>query len=195
VISERVHALLFEYTHTWRATDDLLFPREGWMAQIQLGAAPPAVSTRGFGRAIARTAHYVPITLRDDLALRLEAGAVLAKGSSGIPQSMLFRVGGSNSVRGYDLESLGDDEDGAVLGGRYFGLASIEATHWFSERLGAAAFVDAGNAWNEVSGFPLALGYGVGLRAASPIGPLRIDVAYGQDDGSVRLHFSFGLTF
>jgi translocation and assembly module TamA len=195
VISERVHALLFEYTHTWRATDDLLFPREGWMAQVQLGAAPPAVSTRGFGRAIARTAHYVPITLHDDLALRLEAGAVLAKGSSGIPQSMLFRVGGSNSVRGYDLESLGDDEDGAVLGGRYFALASIEATHWFSERLGAAAFVDAGNAWNEVSGFPLALGYGVGLRAASPIGPLRIDVAYGRDDGTVRLHFSFGLTF
>jgi len=195
VISESVYALLLEYTHTWRETDDLLAPREGWMAQLQLGAAPPGVSTRGFGRAIARTAYYFPLTLRDDLALRGEAGAVLAKGSSGIPQSMLFRVGGSNSVRGYDLESLGDDESGAVLGGRYFALASVEATHWFSERLGGAVFVDAGNAWNEVSGFPLALGYGLGLRAASPIGPLRIDVAYGQDDGTVRLHFSFGLTF
>jgi len=195
VISESVYALLLEYAHTWRETDDLLAPREGWMAQIQLGAAPPGVSTRGFGRAIARTAYYVPITLRDDLALRAEAGAVLAKSSRRIPQSMLFRTGGSTSVRGYDLESLGDDESGAVLGGRYFALASVEATHWFTERLGAAVFVDAGNAWNEVSGFPLALGYGLGLRAASPIGPLRIDVAYGQDDGTVRLHFSFGLTF
>jgi translocation and assembly module TamA len=98
-------------------------------------------------------------------------------------------------VRGYDFESLGDDESGAVLGGRYFALASVEGTHWFTTRIGAALFVDAGNAWNDSSELPVALGYGVGLRAASAIGPLRIDVAYGQDDGKVRLHFSLGLTF
>ncbi len=195
VLSESVYALLLEYTHTWRATDDLLTPRRGWMAQVQVGAAPPGVSTRAFGRAIARSAFYYPLTQRDDLALRAEAGAVLAGASTGIPQSMLFRTGGSTSVRGYDLESLGDDESGAVLGGRYFALASIEATHWFTERIGAALFVDAGNAWNEAAGVPLALGTGVGLRAASPIGPLRIDVAYGEQDGTVRLHFSLGLTF
>jgi translocation and assembly module TamA len=193
VLSESVHALLFEYAHTWRATDDLLTPRRGWMTQLQLGAAPPGVSTRMFGRAIARGALYVPLTPHDDLALRLEAGAVLAKRSSGIPQSMLFRTGGSTSVRGYDLESLGDSESGAVLGGRFFALSSLEATHWWNERLGTAAFVDAGNAWNEWAG--VAVGYGLGLRARSPIGPLRIDVAYGQDDGTVRLHFSLGLTF
>jgi translocation and assembly module TamA len=195
VLSESVYALLLEYTHTWRATDDLLTPRRGWMAQLQAGAAPPGVSTRAFGRAIARSAFYVPLGPRDDLALRAEAGAVFAHASNGIPQSMLFRTGGSTSVRGYDLESLGDDESGAVLGGRYFALASLEATHWFNERIGGAVFVDAGNAWNEVSGFPLALGSGVGLRAASPIGPLRIDVAYGERDRTVRLHFSLGLTF
>ena len=195
VLSESVYALLLEYTHTWRATDDLLTPRRGWMAQLQLGVAPPGVSTREFGRAIARSAYYVPLSPRDDLALRFEAGGVLAKRSTGIPQSMLFRTGGSTTVRGYDLESLGDDESGAVLGGRYFALASVEGTHWFSDTIGAAAFVDAGNAWNESSGFPLELGYGLGLRAKSPIGPLRIDIAYGQDDGTVRLHFSLGLTF
>lgn len=195
VLSESVYALLLEYTHTWRHTDDLLAPRDGWMAQLQIGAAPPGVSTRAFARGIARAAYYVPLGPRDDLAFRVEAGQVLAKRSSGIPQSMLFRTGGSTSVRGYDLESLGDDESGAVLGGRSFALASVEGTHWFTERIGGALFVDAGNAWNEVSGFPLALGTGAGLRAASPIGPLRIDVAYGQDDGTVRLHFSLGLTF
>jgi translocation and assembly module TamA len=195
VLSESVRALLLEYTHTWRATDDLLAPRAGWMAQLQLGAAPPGVSTRAFGRAIARSTYYVPITPRDDLALRAELGAVIARASTGIPQSMLFRTGGSTTVRGYDLESLGDDESGAVLGGRYFVLASVEGTHWFNARIGAALFVDAGNAWNDSSELPVALGYGVGLRAASAIGPLRIDVAYGQDDRKVRLHFSLGLTF
>ncbi len=195
VLSESVNALLLEYTHTWRATDDLLTPRDGWMAQLQLGAAPPGVSTRKFARAIARGAWYVPLAARDDLALRGELGVVLANDTRGIPQSMLFRTGGSNSVRGYDLESLGDDASGAVLGGRYFALASVELTHWFRERIGGALFVDAGDAWNDASRFPLALGYGVGLRAASPIGPLRIDVAYGQADDTVRLHFSLGLTF
>jgi translocation and assembly module TamA len=195
VLSESVYALLLEYTHTWRRTDDLLAPRKGWMAQLQLGVAPPGVSTREFGRAIARTAYYVPITPRDDLTLRAEVGAVVASTSRGIPQSMLFRTGGSTSVRGYDLESLGDDESGAVLGGRYFALASIEGTHWFTDRIGAALFVDAGNAWNDLSRFPIALGTGVGLRVRSPIGPLRIDVAYGHDDDAVRLHFSLGLTF
>jgi translocation and assembly module TamA len=195
VLSESVYALLLEYTHTWRATDDLLAPRKGWMAQLQLGVAPPGVSTREFGRAIARTAYYVPLTPADDLALRAELGAVIASSSRGIPQSMLFRTGGSTSVRGYDLESLGDNASGAVLGGRYFALASVEGTHWFNDRLGAALFVDAGNAWNDLARFPIALGYGAGLRVSSPIGPLRIDVAYGQDDRTVRLHFSLGLTF
>lgn len=195
VLSESVRALLLEYTHTWHSTDDLIAPHRGWMAQLQLGVAPPGVSTRAFGRGIARTAFYVPLSARDDLALRAELGAVLAATSRGIPQSMLFRTGGSTSVRGYDLESLGDNASGAVLGGRYFALASIEGTHWFNEKLGGALFVDAGNAWNEARRFHLALGYGAGLRVASPIGPLRIDVAYGQDDGKVRLHFSLGLTF
>jgi translocation and assembly module TamA len=195
VLSEQVRALLLEYTHTWRATDDLLAPRKGWMAQLQVGAAPPGVSTRAFGRAIARSAYYAPLGPRNDLALRAELGAVIASTSRGIPQSMLFRTGGSTSVRGYDFESLGDDESGAVVGGRYFALASIEATHWFNDRIGAALFVDAGNAWNDGSEFPVALGYGGGLRARSPIGPLRIDVAYGHDDETVRIHFSLGLAF
>jgi translocation and assembly module TamA len=195
VLSEQVHALLLEYTHTWRATDDLLAPSRGWMAQLQVGAAPPGVSTRAFGRAIARSAYYLPITPRDGLALRAELGAVIASTSRGIPQSMLFRTGGSTSVRGYDFESLGDEENGAVVGGRYFVLASAEATHWFNEKLGAALFVDAGDAWNDSSEIPVSIGYGGGLRASSPIGPLRIDVAYGHDDETVRIHFSLGLAF
>jgi translocation and assembly module TamA len=35
----------------------------------------------------------------------------------------------------------------------------------------------------------------VGGRLRTPIGPFRIDVAYGQDAKSVRVHFSVGLSF
>jgi translocation and assembly module TamA len=194
-LSESAYALLCEYTHTWRDTDDLINPRAGWMSQIQVGGAPPGVSTRGFGRAIGRAAYYWRAGVKDDLAFRSEAGAVFASDTAGIPQSMLFRTGGSTSVRGYDLESLGVDDSGAVLGGRYLLVLSAEYTHWFRSRFGGALFVDAGNARDDLDRFPLALGYGVGLRAASAIGPIRVDLAWGQEDQTLRLHFSLGLTF
>lgn len=195
VLSESVRALLLEYSHTWRAVDDLQSPRRGFTAQLSVGGAPPGISTRGFGRAIARGAFFQPFSPRDDFSLRSEIGAVFAGSSLGIPQSMLFRTGGSTSVRGYDFEALGVEANGAVIGGRYYGIASAEYTHWFRERLGGALFIDAGNARDSLSDIPIALGYGVGLRAASPIGPLRFDIAWGEADQTLRLHFSVGVSF
>ena len=39
------------------------------------------------------------------------------------------------------------------------------------------------------------LGYGVGLHWRSPVGPLRIDLAYGEAVQKFRLHFSVGVVF
>jgi translocation and assembly module TamA len=83
----------------------------------------------------------------------------------------------------------------AIVGGRYYALASAEAVYWAWQNLGIAAFVDAGNANDDLGDFRFALGYGVGGRARTPAGPLRLDFAYGQDTKEWRIHFSFGLTF
>ena len=83
----------------------------------------------------------------------------------------------------------------AVVGGRYYAVASAEVTRWIGENWGIATFVDAGNATDSLHDFHLALGYGVGARLRTPIGPFRVDVAYGQDVHSVRVHFSVGLSF
>jgi translocation and assembly module TamA len=56
-------------------------------------------------------------------------------------------------------------------------------------------FVDAGNAADKPTDLEPALGYGVGLRVRTPIGPLRLDVAYGARAHGVRVHFSVGLAF
>jgi translocation and assembly module TamA len=37
-------------------------------------------------------------------------------------------------------------------------------------------------------------GYGVGLRWRSPVGPLKLDLAYGAQDNRVRIHFSVGIS-
>jgi translocation and assembly module TamA len=35
----------------------------------------------------------------------------------------------------------------------------------------------------------------VGVRWRSPVGPLRLDWAYGQEVGKARIHFSVGIAF
>jgi translocation and assembly module TamA len=193
--TEDVYATFLDYVHTWRTTDNLLSPRRGLVAQAELGGGVPGISTRGFGRVIGRLAYFVPLGIANELTFRAEAGAVLASTSDGIPESLLFRTGGATTVRGYNFESLGVTQGEAVVGGRYLAILSGEYTRWIWEGIGLAAFVDAGNAADDLSGFRFALGYGVGVRVRSPIGPFRLDVAYGQEDHAVRLHFSVGLSF
>jgi translocation and assembly module TamA len=190
-----VYATFLDYVHTWRTTDNLLSPRRGWVAQIELGGGVPGISTQGFGRAVGRLAWFVPLDTANDLSFRAEAGAVFAPANPSVPQSLLFRTGGATTVRGYNFESLGVAQGEAVVGGRYLAIASAEYTRWVWEGIGLAAFVDAGNAADDLGDFRLALGYGVGVRARSPIGPFRLDIAYGQEDRKVRLHFSVGLSF
>jgi len=43
--------------------------------------------------------------------------------------------------------------------------------------------------------FQAKVGYGFGARVRTPIGPIRVDLAYGEAVASWRLHFSVGFTF
>ena len=58
-----------------------------------------------------------------------------------------------------------------------------------------ALFVDAGNASDGWKDMRPVFGYGVGLHWRSPVGPLRVDLAYGQETQKLRLHFSVGVVF
>jgi len=189
------HALYTDVERAWRRVDDLASPTRGTITLLQAGFGAPGVSSRTFGRVVARFAAWHPIDRDDDLYVRLEAGAVLASSRAGVPSSLLFRTGGDQSVRGYAFESLGVQVGDAVVPGRYYAVGSVEVTHWIREYIGVAAFVDAGDAFDEPGDARIALGYGIGARVRTPIGPFRLDVAYGQRTGEVRLHFSVGLAF
>ncbi|MEO8507470.1 MAG: BamA/TamA family outer membrane protein [Betaproteobacteria bacterium] len=193
--SESSHALYVDGEYTWRNVDDLLSPTRGWMANLQLGAGLPGVSTEEFGRVIGKVVGWWPFSRSDQLTARLDAGVVIAQSRVGIPSNFLFRTGGDTTVRGYAFESLGVSVGDAIVGGRYYAAGSIELDHWVTETWGLAAFVDAGNATDTLQKFDLAVGYGVGARLRTPVGPFRLDVAYGEQAKSVRLHFSVGLSF
>jgi translocation and assembly module TamA len=127
---------------------------------------------------------------------RVELGQIAAKANVGVPDPLLFRAGGDESVRGYGYRTLGPVVDGVVTSGRSLFTASAEIARPVSERLPDvwwAAFVDAGNASENWGAMDPALGYGVGVRWRSPVGPLKIDLAYGQEVQRFRIHLSVGI--
>lgn len=190
------HALFVDGAWTRREVDDLVSPSKGYTLVLQAGGGIPGVSSRGFGRVIAQFQAWRPVGGAYSVSVRAEAGAVIANSREGVPSALLFRTGGDSTVRGYAYQSIGVKQGDTVLPGRYYALASAEAVRWINGTIGAAVFVDAGTACDEPQDLAdLSLGYGVGARIRTPIGPFRVDVAYGQDDANVRLHFSVGLAF
>lgn len=111
-----------------------------------------------------------------------------------LPASVRFFAGGDNSVRGYKFEALGPvNEAGEVVGGSSLVTASVEYEHPLRARWSVAFFADAGNAF-ESPRLRMRRGVGFGARWQSPLGAVRIDVAYpldGESD-SWRLHVNLG---
>jgi len=181
---------------TWRHVDSLLDPRDGTVIQVQVGGgAKAALSDQNFVRLHTRVQQFIPLGRVDTLNLRGEIGYTFADSRQHIPQDYLFRTGGTGSVRGYAYQSLGIKEGSAIVGGRYLAVASAEATHWLDEAWGVAAFVDAGDAVDDLHDVRLALGYGLGARWRSPAGPIGVDLAYGERNKNVHLHFSLAIPF
>ena len=193
--SSTAHATFLEAGYVLRRVDDLQSPTRGYMIEPRIGGGIPGLSTEGFGRVVVQAAAWYPIDRNNQLAFRAEAGAVLASSRQGVPSVLLFRTGGDTTVRGYAYQSLGVELGDAIVGGRYYAVASAEAIRWIDATWGIAAFVDAGNAVDSLSDFKVVFGYGLGARLRTPIGPFRLDVAYGEETRKVRVHFSVGLNF
>lgn len=130
--------------------------------------------------------------------LRAEFGGIVTNDFDQVPSSLRFFAGGDQSVRGFDYKSLSPfelDSDGEreLTGGQYLAVASVEYSYPVAENWRAAAFVDAGNASEELFKDP-AIGIGFGAIWNSPIGPVRLYLAKGKSDfGETRyFHISMG---
>ncbi len=193
---QTARALVPNGVWTWRHIDNLLDPRDGTVIQVQIGGgAKAALSDQNFVRLHSRVQHYIPLGRVDTLNLRGEIGYTFADSRQHIPQDYLFRTGGAGSVRGYAYQSLGVREGSAIVGGRYLAIASAEVTHWLNDSWGIAAFVDAGDAVDSLQDIRLAVGAGLGARWRSPAGPIGVDLAYGERNQEVHLHFSLAIPF
>lgn len=194
-------ALTANYVWTGRYFDSLPFPNKGYGLGFELGAG----STMGsqhlpLARAVGRWLGIVPLE-RGRIAMRAEGGAVLAKDSARIPGALLFRTGGDTTVRGYGYRDIGIKLDNGVTGpGRYMAVGSIEyqrpmlrdgrPSEWEN-----TFFIDAGAVADNPKDMKPSVGIGTGVRWRSPIGPLQIDLAYGEKVKQLRLHVSVGFVF
>ena len=131
---------------------------------------------------------------RHQLGLRADVGSIFSGNFDGVPLNMRFYAGGDQSVRGYDYKSLSPrDSTGQVIGASNLVSGSVEYTFKLTKQWRLATFVDAGNAFDAVSD-GLKVGTGVGVRWISPVGPVRLDIAWGvsDDNPSPRIHFFMG---
>ncbi|AIE74779.1 MULTISPECIES: BamA/TamA family outer membrane protein [unclassified Synechocystis] len=135
----------------------------------------------------------VESTQPQTVAFNVQAGTVLGD----LPPYEAFILGGSNSVRGYQEGELGN--------GRSFFQATAEYRFPIIAAVGGALFVDYGSnlgSQGAVPGFPAivrglpgsGVGYGLGVRIQSPVGPIRIDLGF-TGEGESRINFGIGEKF
>jgi translocation and assembly module TamA len=184
-----------------RKLDSLLLPTRGYSLSLQLGVGQASSNTGDSGpyaRLYGRFTGYLPLGSNWFGTARLEAGHIVKRDTVAVPDSLGFRAGGDDSVRGYAYRSLAPNVNGNVASGTSLLTASVEVAHPIVASLPSvqgAVFVDAGRAVNQWSTFKPALGYGLGVRWRSPIGPLRADLAWGEEVRKVRLHVNVGISF
>lgn len=175
--------------------DDILNTKNGLQASLGIrGAADGFLSDADFVQAtVSGKAIFTPL---DDWRLigRGSLGITLVDSIDLLPPSLRFYTGGDSTIRGYKYKSIGtEDDSGAVIGGRYLVVGSIELERIFTERWSLAAFWDGGTAADDLS-LDFYQGVGLGVRFRLPFGQIRFDLANAvtEDGYPFRAHISVG---
>lgn len=185
-------------------------------------------STYSFQKAGVDVRKFSPLGDNVVFAKRVYMSGIYHSREDSLPSDVRFYNGGTNSVRGWLRNELGpkrpefDEEDKferfVPVGGRASFSFNAEfrfRLHELIKGLGFATFLDGGQVWREFSDIgttPIQYGLGGGIRYQSPIGPIRVDLAYklnptnedlriyqGQNYGNKwdrwGIHFSIGQAF
>lgn len=179
----------------WVEPDDRLAPPRGWRVGLQLrGASESLASDLSFAQARVHGKLIWPVAGAGRLLTRFDGGTTSVSSFEDLPATLRFYAGGDQSIRGYEYNVLGPvDATGQVIGGRHLTVASLEYEQRLAEKWSAALFYDAGRAFS-TGDEPYSAGAGTGVRWRSPIGPVRLDVAWAvsEPDRPWRLHLIIG---
>lgn len=180
--------------------DNALQPSSGSLLRLSVDQSVPiGAGSILLNRLRGSYSYYLPVdylSFQEDkpevFAFNLQAGTIFGD----LPPYEAFSLGGSNSVRSFEEGQLGT--------GRSYVQATAEYRFPVLGFINGVLFLDyatdLGTA-DDVPGAPAILldkpgsgfGYGVGVRVQSPLGPIRVDYAFGEGDN--RIHFGIGERF
>ena len=190
--------LIPKATWTLVRADNRLIATDGYRVELETsGSAEALLSDTTFLQGVMRGKLVRAFGKQGRLVMRADAGATATGNFESMPASNRFFTGGDNSVRGYEYKSIApENEDGDLIGGKYLLVGSVEYDYNVYGKWYLAAFYDVGSAFND-SPINASSGAGVGIRWASPVGMVRVDVAsaLSKDGNPWRLHITFGPDF
>lgn len=180
--------------------DDSVEPHKGYYNTLDIGVADHIFgSQRNFVRFLARNATYHPLGKRIVLARSTEFGDIRPFNVStnpldAIPLAERFFGGGASSHRGFPEDQSGprDPETGFPVGGTALLFNQTEIRFpLIGENIGGVLFHDFGNTFSSLGNLSFRVrqrdlqdfdymvhAVGFGIRYRTPIGPLRLDLAY-----------------
>jgi outer membrane protein assembly complex protein YaeT len=184
--------------------DDPFEPTRGWFTSVNWDAAVPFLgSDYRTTKMLVQQLYFMPF---DRLVLATRAQLGIEFSSDTLLFSERFFLGGATTVRGYGENTLGPFDEVLEEPAGGDGLVLLNAEVRFPVRgwVQGVAFVDAGNVFigkRDLSVTNLKVGYGIGLRLASPFAMVRADVAFPASEvrtgepKKTRFYFGIGHIF
>jgi translocation and assembly module TamA len=191
----------------YNKSNSLLDPTKGWTIHLKTTPALQTLSpTFAYCSHILTGTAYFPVDCDERLVLAGKAtyGCIWGASRNSIPPSERLYAGSDTLLRGYrylTVSPLGEDHK--PLGGRSMMVYSLEARWRIWESFGVVGFYDVGNVY--ASPFPhfrdgVLQSTGIGFRYHTPVGPLRLDIAFPLNrrshlDNVLQVYFSIGQSF
>jgi outer membrane protein insertion porin family len=204
----QVRLSIFSGSIVFDRRNDGLAPSGGSLLSASMDVAARSIGSEvGFVRTLLQASAYHDLTGSKRFVLALRAQTGFANGfprpiqvtdengntvttiSEDLPANERFYSGGSTTVRGWDLDTLGVpeilDSNGLSTGGNGVVVFNAELrtriAKLFKRDFGIVTFMDAGNVFARASDVDLGLirgAAGFGFRYNSPLGPVRLDYGF-----------------
>lgn len=167
-------------------SDDPLYTRYGNRFNVRLqGSSAALLSTTSFLQGEVQDKYIYSFNEKSRILLRGALGYTTVHDLQSFPLSLRFYAGGTQSLRGYQYQSIGP--------GRYLQLGSVEYQHQIFGKFSGAIFYDEGSASNHFWG-DKSKGVGLGIVWQSPVGPLELTIgqAISKRGHPLQIQFSMG---
>lgn len=191
----------------WSDVNRLMDPTKGISVHLK---TTPAVQTQA--PCFAYTTHffslaaYQPLDTDHNFVLAAKAtlGSIWGASKHSIPPSERFYAGSDLLLRGYSYLTVSPlNEFNKPIGGRSLMEYSLELRMRIVDPFGLVFFYDVGNVYSESIpqfGHKQLQSAGVGVRYHTPVGPIRLDIAFPFNprkhlDRAFQVYFSIGQSF